>query len=58
MFLPETMRSSAPAMPSEAMARAAVSRSGENSSVMAATGEQGMEVKVSGKLKHALPAAL
>src|ERR1035438_8951371 len=39
MFLPNTMRSSAPVMPMSVMERTAVSISGENSSVMAATGK-------------------
>ena len=36
MFLPHSMRSSAPVMPTAAMEAMASSRSGENSSVMAA----------------------
>src|SRR6266496_1091899 len=36
IFLPNTMRSSAPVMPTSAIERTAVSRSGEDSSVMAA----------------------
>src|ERR1035437_8058529 len=39
MFLPNTMRSSAPVMPMSVMERTAISMSGENSSVMAATGK-------------------
>src|SRR5450759_2585674 len=39
MLLPNTMRSSAPVMPSSVMERTAISISGENSSVMAATGK-------------------
>src|ERR1035438_4292639 len=50
IFLPKTMRSSAPVIPIPVMERTAISRSGENSSVMAAMRKcAGMNVHYKGR---------